>query len=155
MKKNLFSIKSIPVMLLALTIVTYGLLSPWLGFYWDDWNFAWISHFLGAGEFIPAFQPFRPFLGPVFLATTGILGEHPLTWQVFGLLIRFLIVYATWWSLGKVWPKHQRQVLIASLFVLVFPGYGQQAVAFTHVNQELIPLLAYIFSFGTTALALR
>jgi len=155
MKNIRFTIKSIPAMLLALTVVTYGLLIPWIGFYWDDWNFAWISHFLGAGEFIPAFAPFRPFLGPIFMATTSIFHESTIGWQVFGLLIRFLVAYAVWWSLGKIWPENKRQVLIVSLFALVFPGYGQQSVAFTHVNQELIPLLAYLFSFGVTALALR
>lgn len=142
-------------MLLGLTVLTYGLLAPWVGFYWDDWNFAWISHFLGPGEFIPAFQPFRPFLGPVFTVTTSILRESILGWQVFALLVRFLIAYAAWWALGQVWPAHKRQVLLVSLFVLVFPGYGQQWVAFTHVNQELIPLLAYMLSFGVTAWALR
>ncbi len=155
LKELRFKTRSIPAAFLVLAIAAYGLLIPWLGFYWDDWNFAWISHFLGAGEFIPAFGPFRPFLGPIFLATTSILHESTMGWQVFGLLIRFMIVYAAWWSLGQVWPEHPRQVLMVSLFVLVFPGYGQQSVAFTHVNQELIPLLAYIFSFGITALALR
>jgi len=155
MKKIRFSLKSVPLMLLVLTILTYGLLIPWIGFYWDDWNFAWISHFLGAGEFIPAFQPFRPFLGPIFTATTSILHESTIGWQLFGLLVRFLLAFAVWWSLNKVWSGHTRQVLTVSLFVLVFPGYGQQSVAFTHINQELIPLLAYLFSFGVTALALR
>jgi hypothetical protein len=155
MKEVRFKIGSVPVMLLVLSVVTYGLLIPWIGFYWDDWNFAWISHFLGAGEFIPAFRPFRPFLGPIFLATASLLHESALGWQVFGLLVRFLSVYAVWWSLNKVWPENRRQVLVVSLFALVFPGYGQQWVAFTHVNQELIPLLAYLFSFGLTALALR
>ncbi len=155
MKKIHFKTKTIPALLLGLTIITYGLLIPWVGFYWDDWNFAWISHFLGAGEFIPAFQPFRPFLGPIFAVTTSIFHESILGWQVFALLVRFLIAWATWWALGQVWPAHKRQVLLVSLFVLVFPGYGQQWVAFTHVNQELIPLLAYILSFGATAWALR
>ncbi|MGC1376988.1 MAG: hypothetical protein WA821_12225 [Anaerolineales bacterium] len=155
MKKIRFELKTVPAMLLALTVVTYGLLIPWVGFYWDDWNFAWISHFLGAGEFIPAFQPFRPFLGPIFAATTSIFHESAIGWQLFALLARFLIAYAAWWALGKVWPAHKRQVLLVSLFVLVFPGYGQQWVAFTHVNQELLPLLAYILSFGVTAWALK
>jgi hypothetical protein len=155
MKKIHFELKTVPAMLLALTVVTYGLLIPWVGFYWDDWNFAWLSHFLGAGEFIPAFQPFRPFLGPIFAATTSIFHESTIGWQLFALLVRFLIAYAAWWALGKVWPAHKRQVLLVSLFVLVFPGYGQQWVAFTHVNQELIPLLGYILSFGVTAWALR
>lgn len=155
LKEIRFKISSIPAMLLILTVITYGLLIPWIGFYWDDWNFAWISHFLGAGEFIPAFAPFRPFLGPIFMATTSIFHESTIAWQICGLVVRFLVAYAVWWSLSKAWPDHQRQVLTVSLFALVFPGYGQQWVAFTHVNQELIPLLAYLFSFGVTILALR
>jgi hypothetical protein len=155
MKKMRFNIKSVPAMLMVLTVVTYGLLIPWIGFYWDDWNFAWLSHFFGPWEFIPAFRPFRPFLGPIFLVTTSLFHESAMGWQVFALVVRFLIAYGVWWSLDRVWPEHKRQVLVVSLFVLVFPGYGQQWVAFTHVNQELIPLLAYIFSFGVTAWALR
>jgi hypothetical protein len=155
MKNIRFETKTIPAILLGLAVITYGLLIPWVGFYWDDWNFAWISHFLGAGEFIPAFQPFRPFLGPIFVVTTSIFHESIIGWQVFALLVRFLIAWATWWALGQVWPANKRQALLVSLFVLVFPGYGQQSVAFTHVNQELIPLLGYILSFGATAWALR
>lgn len=155
MKNIRFTPKSIPALFLILTVLAYGLLIPWIGFYWDDWNFAWISRFLGAGEFVPAFQPFRPFLGPIFAATSSLFHESVLGWQVFGLLVRFLVAYAAWWSLDKVWPAHKRQVLMVGLFLLVFPGYGQQWVAFTHINQELLPLLAYLFSFGVTALALR
>jgi len=54
--------KYIPVLFAVLTVVTYGLLLPFMGFYWDDWPFAWIQNFLGPREFIPAFEPFRPFL---------------------------------------------------------------------------------------------
>lgn len=155
MKNIRFELKTVPAMLLGLTILAYGLLTPWVGFYWDDWNFAWISHFLGAGEFIPAFQPFRPFLGPIFAVTTSIFHESTFGWQLFGLLVRFLVAWAAWWTFDQVWPAHKRQTLLLSLLMLVFPGYGQQWVAFTHVNQELIPLLAYILSFGITARALR
>jgi hypothetical protein len=150
-----FSPKTIPPVLLILAILAYGLLIPWLGFYWDDWPFAWIAHFLGPGEFIPAFKPFRPFLGPIFLATTSLLGQIPLVWQLFGLLIRCLSALAAWWSLDKIWPEHRSQTLAVSLLFLVFPGYSQQWVAFTHVNQELIPLVFYLYSFGLTACALR
>lgn len=155
MQKIRFALRSVPLLLFVVTLVTYGLLIPWVGFYWDDWNFAWISHFLGAGEFFPAFQPFRPFLGPIFALTTSLFHESTIGWQVFALLVRFATAWAVWWGLDKVWPGHKRQILLVSLFALVFPGYGQQWVAFTHVNQELIPLLAYILSFGTTAWALR
>lgn len=49
-----------------LVVLAYGLLIPWMGFYWDDWPFAWFLKFLGPAEFIEMFRPFRPFLGPIF-----------------------------------------------------------------------------------------
>jgi len=41
------------------------------------------------------------------------------------------------------------------LLFLVFPGYSQHWVAFTHINQEWIPFIFYLLSFGFTARALR
>ncbi len=150
-----FSYRSIPNILLIVSVLSYGLLIPFTGFYWDDWPFAWIAHFLGPAEFFPAFEPFRPFLAPIFYLTTSLLPEDPLVWQAFGVLVRFLTGWSAWWALDKVWPNHKRQTLTAALLFLVFPGYSQQWVALTHVNQELIPLIFYLLSFGFTARAIR
>ena len=58
--------KTIPIILGILTIVAYGLLLPFTGFYWDDWPFAWIARFQGPKAFFQAFEGVRPFLGPIF-----------------------------------------------------------------------------------------
>ncbi len=142
-------------MLAGVTVLAYGLLLPMTGFYWDDWPFAWMRQFLGPGEFIPAFRGFRPFLGPIFFLTTSVLPPNPLLWQVFGLIIRFLSALAAWFALSNIWPGHKRQALMATALFLVFPGYSQQWVALTHVNQEWIPFIFYLLSFGFTARALR
>ncbi len=141
--------------IIAIGIVTYGLLITRLGFYWDDWPFAWIIQFMGPAEFFPAFAPFRPFLAPIFYLTTSTLGTNPLNWQIFALVLRILISIASYWSLSLIFPQQKFSTLIASLLLLVFPGYSQHFVALTHINQELIPLFFYILSFGFTALALR
>jgi hypothetical protein len=150
-----FTARSIPFTLFLLTVLTYGLMLPWTGFYWDDWPFAWIAKFLGPSEFFPAFEPFRPFLGPVFYATTSLLPPDPLLWQSLALLVRFALVLAAWWTFRTVWPKARWETLTAGLSFLVFPGYSQHWVAFTHINQEWIPFLFYLLSFGLTARAFR
>jgi len=150
-----FSDKSIPFIFLLTTLLAYGLLLPLTGFYWDDWPFAWIAKFLGSKEFIPAFAGVRPFLGPIFFVTTSLIPPVPLYWQIFALLIRFISGLSAWFALNQVWPHHKRQVLVASLLFLVFPGYSQHWVAFTHINQEWIPFIFYLLSFGFTARALR
>ena len=70
--------KYIPAVFALITLIAYGLLLPFTGFYWDDWPFAWIAKFLGPSEFIPAFAPFRPFLGPIFYFTTSLIPPVPL-----------------------------------------------------------------------------
>lgn len=155
MRTCYFSERSIPLLFLLLTLLAYGLLLPLTGFYWDDWPFAWMAKFLGPEEFIPAFASVRPFLGPIFFVTTSFIPPVPLYWQIFALIIRFLAVLAAWFALNQVWPRHKRQTLITSLLFLVFPGYSQHWVAFTHINQEWIPFIFYLLSFGCTARALR
>jgi hypothetical protein len=155
MKTNWTFERSIPLLFLFVTGIAYGLLLPLTGFYWDDWPFAWMAKFLGSGEFIPAFGGVRPFLGPIFFATTSLIPPVPLYWQIFALIIRFIAVLSAWFALSHIWPHHKRQTLIASLLFLVFPGYSQHWVAFTHINQEWIPFIFYLLSFGFTARALR
>ncbi len=155
MKSVRFNARSIPIVFAVVTILAYGLLLPLTGFYWDDWSFAWIARFLGPADFIPAFVGFRPFLGPIFYFTTSLIPTNPLVWQIFALVIRFLSGLAAWFALNQVWSDHKRQVLVAALLFLVFPGYSQHWVAFTHINQEWIPFLFYLVSFGFTARALR
>ncbi len=147
--------KYIPAILGLITIIGYGLLLPFTGFYWDDWPFAWIAQFLGPSEFNPAFAPFRPFLGPIFYFTTSLIPPVPLYWQSFALVIRFIIGISAWWMFKQIWPERPRAALIAALFILIFPGYSQHWVAFTHINQELIPFIFYLLSFGFTFKALR
>jgi hypothetical protein len=155
MLKRRFSPKSVPVALFLLTLLTYGLMLPWTGFYWDDWPFAWIEKFLGSAEFIPAFAPFRPFLGPIFFGTTSLLPPNPLVWQSLALVMRFALAWAAWWTFKTIWPNARWQTLTAALFFLIFPGYSQHWVAYTHINQEWIPFFFYLLSFGFTAKALR
>ena len=155
MKGIYFYERSIPLLFLILTVAAYGLLLPLTGFYWDDWPFAWIAKFLGPWEFIPAFSKVRPFLGPIFFVTTSLIPPVPLYWQIFALVIRFTVTLSAWFAIQGIWPRHKRETLIASLLFLVFPGYSQHWVAFTHINQEWIPFIFYLLSFGFTARALR
>ena len=150
-----FSTKTIPFAFFTLTILTYGLMLPWTGFYWDDWPFAWIQNFLGPAEFFPAFVPFRPFLGPIFFWTTSLLPPNPLLWQSIAIVMRFTLTWAAWWTFKSIWPKAKWQTLTAALLFLIFPGYSQHWVAYTHINQEWIPFLFYLLSFGFTAKAFR
>lgn len=145
----------VPAILFLMVLLAYGLLTPRMGFYWDDWPFAWFLRFFGPVEFIESFRPFRPFLGPIFTVTTALFGGHPFTWQLVGLALRFFLSLEVWNVLRSVWPSQKWNVLWVTLLFTVYPGYQQQWVSLTHVNQEIIPLTWLIASFGLTAYAIR
>jgi len=155
MKSFRFSEKSIPFVFVLITLLGYGLLLPFTGFYWDDWPFAWSAKFLGPGEFFPSFAPYRPFLAPIFFVTTSLVPINPLAWQIFALVIRFLIGMTAWWAFKQIWRDKPGTSLTLALFILIFPGYSQHWVAFTHINQELIPFIFYMLSFGFTFKAIH
>ncbi|MFT3892305.1 MAG: hypothetical protein QM730_11780 [Anaerolineales bacterium] len=146
---------SVPLTLLFFVLIAYGLLIPWMGFYWDDLPFAWFLHFFGPSEFIAAFQPFRPLVGYIFAFTTAVFGGHPLTWQILGLIVRFLLGLEVWLLFRQVWTRQPQAALWMALIFTLYPAYQQQWVAFTHINQELIPFLCLLASFILTTWGVR
>ncbi len=144
-----------PAAFLLLILLAYGILTPALGFYWDDLPFVWFLKFFGPAEFIAAFKPFRPLLGYVFLVTTAIFGGNPIVWQILGLIVRFILSLQVWSLLRKVFPTRERSALWVALLFTVYPAFGQQWVALTHVNQELIPLILLLSSFIVSVNLLR
>jgi hypothetical protein len=150
-----FSKKTVPWAFVLITILAYGLLTPWLGFYWDDWVFVWLLDHRGPVELARSFLPYDPLVSPFFLLSSSILGTHPFPWQIFGLVVRALVGLAALWTFNQIWPKFSRKALWAALLFLVYPGYGQQWVAFTHANQEWISFGFFILSLGLTAKSLR
>ncbi|HEY5983941.1 MAG TPA: hypothetical protein VIU38_10745, partial [Anaerolineales bacterium] len=155
MKAVRFTARSVPFAFALITLVAYGLLVPFTGFYWDDWPFAWIARFLGPSEFLPAFEGFRPFLGPLFFLTTSLLPIQPIAWQILALIMRVVAAWAAWFALQQAWPRTRAVPLIAAFLFLIFPGYSQHWVALTHINQEWISLIAYLCSIGLSLRAVR
>ena len=74
--------------LLLLCLLSYGVLVPRLGFYWDDWPGIWVSHSLGSSGLREYAATDRPFTGWLHTLTTSLLGERPFHWQVVALLTR-------------------------------------------------------------------
>jgi hypothetical protein len=145
----------IPGVIFLLVLLAYGLLIPWMGFYWDDWPFAWFLRFFGPAEFIESFRPFRPFLGPIFQLTTTLFGGNPFTWQIIGLITRFFLSLELWFVLRLTWPSQKKNLMWVVFLFTAYPAYRQQWVAFTHVNQELIPFLFLLSSFIVTMWLVR
>ena len=133
-----FKPRSAPLALLAACFLAYGLLIPWLGFYWDDWPAIWFLHFLGPAGFVQVFAGDRPLLGYLFRLTTTLFGESALVWQVFGFLTHWLAALTLWGLLRSLWPKAHRPALWAALLFSLYPGFSQQFISVTYSHVFLL-----------------
>lgn len=144
---------AVPLMLLLLCVLSYGLLIGSLGFYWDDWQMVWAWHSQGRQGLIGAFAD-RPFLGWLYAITTPLLGENPLGWHVVALFARWLSAVALWWLLRALWPNRERENACIAFLFAVYPGFTGQPIAYIYSHVFLI-LTVFIFSLGAMIRALR
>lgn len=140
---------SIPIALLLLTMLTYGLRALGLGFYWDDWPYLWIFHRFGADGIVRAFANDRPFLSFIYTISLSLLGESSQAWQIFALLARWLCGLGLWWMLSLVWPRAKHRAAWAACLFTVYPGFTQQWISIIY-GQAFFLFAALFFSIGIT-----
>lgn len=143
-----------PFLLLLVAVLAYGVLIPWLGYYWDDWPKAWFLHALGPSGFHQVYAVDRPYLGWTYLITTTLIGESPWAWQVFAVVVHGSSAAALWWLLRVLWPRRPDIAAIVSLIFLVFPGFSQHSTALIFSHYFLI-LAIHVLALGCTVLAVR
>lgn len=151
-----FALKHIrfPIFLLLLCILSFGLLIPSLGFYWDDWPMAWFAHTTGPNGFFNVFEGDRPFLAGIYLITTSLLDTIPHQWQLLCLFSRWVTSLVVWWTIKHLWPNHKIFAFWTAILFAVFPGFKQQPISIVYSNGFFL-LLFYIASFGLNILAIR
>ncbi len=146
MKNKISKTWTVPLALLVACIFAYGLLIPFLNFYWDDLPYLWAFHQFGPAGF-PAFVASdRPLSAWNFVVTSFLFGENPLGYHILILLVRWLGAVGVWWILRQVWPRFERQALCVALLFAVYPGFSQQPIAmiYTLVLSVLTLLLLSI-----------
>lgn len=121
-----------PLALLLIALGVYGPFLPQLGYYWDDWVFAWTRSQAGIEGLVALFNLTRPIRGWYESLLTPLLGMNPVVWQFYALTMRWLGAVSFWWFLRALWPERRAESLLAASMVLLFPGYSQQPVAMTY-----------------------
>jgi hypothetical protein len=145
---------SLPLILLAVAILAYGLHLPWLGFYWDDWPWVWFSHVMGPAGMLKIDVEHRPISGVVLYLGSLLSGQNPLGWQLYAMMMRLLGAVALAWALRQLWPHRKKQTAWVALLFLVYPGFQQQFVAVNN-SRHLFPLISLFLSFGWMVRAVR
>lgn len=145
---------SVPISIVIFSLLSYGLLIPFLGFYWDDWPMIWFSYTQGPGGFPSAFAGDRPFLAMIYQITTTFIKYVPWQWQLLGIFSKIVTSLAFWWAFSQVWPNQKQKLAWAALLFVVYPGFKQQPISVVYSNGYFL-LAAYFLSFGFMALAIR
>src|SRR5574338_1167036 len=140
---------SIPLALLALTLLSYGLRAFSLGFFWDDWPYLWFFHRFGPQGILAAFTSDRPFLSFIYNLSLSLLGSSSQNWQIFALLARWLCGFGLWSALAAAWPRQKFKAGWAAALFVVYPGFAQQWIALIY-GQALLLFAAQLFSIGLT-----
>jgi hypothetical protein len=125
--------------------LTYGVLIPKLGLYWDDFPYTWLGHVLGPSVYYGIFFQERPILGVLYSITAPIFNESILGWQLFAIFTRWLTVLPVFWLMRLVWPENRKEAWWVSLLFLVYPGFSQQWIS-TLFGRAFLLLVAFLFS---------
>ncbi|MEP0805974.1 MAG: hypothetical protein HRF47_10805 [Chloroflexota bacterium] len=123
---------AVPLILLAVTFLAYGLFFWRLGFYWDDQPISWIRYQLGSEATTRYFSDSRPVWALLYQITGFLLPQNPAVWQLFGMLWRWAGVYVFWLVMTAIFPKRKDIAFLLSLLLLLYPGFNQQWVSYVY-----------------------
>jgi hypothetical protein len=118
-----------PAGLLIVCLAAYGILIPFLGWYWDEWPITWIANKLGPDGLARYFETNRPYWGLIYRFSTALLGAVPWRWQIFGLFWRWLGAVLVWAIVRNTWRGREFRALAAGMFFAVWPSFTQQSIA--------------------------
>ncbi|MFH1185453.1 MAG: hypothetical protein V1755_10515 [Chloroflexota bacterium] len=143
-----------PLLIGLVSLATYGILLPSLGFYRDDWYLFATAQSEGTAGIIALFQIDRPLIGYLYAVAYRFLGVSPLAWQVAALALRLLGNLAFWWLLRLLWPRRAPETLAIGLLFSVYPGWSVQPNAGVY-STDLAANAAALLSFVLMIKAMR
>jgi len=125
-----------------------------LGYYRDDWHVAWAGNLLGPEKIIDLHLTDRPVMGVFYSLAYRLVGDAPLSWQVYSFALRVAGALLFYWLLWLLWPAHSRKAALAGLLFVLYPGFLQMPTASAYSN-HLFGLAMGILSVVLSLLAIR
>lgn len=135
----------IPFSLFILSILAYGLLIPTLGYYWDDWPYAYINHMFGPEGYPEFVASDRPYSAWIFMALAALWGEEPLGYHITSIFLYWICSILLWLFMRSLWPKKEKQAFWGALIFAVYPGFLGHPNAIIY-NHHYIAMALYLFS---------
>jgi hypothetical protein len=117
-----------------LCVLCYGILIPFLGFYWDDLPYLYQFHTFGLAGFPEYVASDRPFSAWIFMLTTGLFKFNPLGYHLLAFSLRFISVVLFYQILKEIWPDNPDFSFFASSIFAIYPGFLQQPIALIYCH---------------------
>src|SRR5574340_469999 len=136
---------AIPLIILLIMVIVFGIMIPDLGFYLDDWPNVFFDK-VGGDEATLLFHAIdgRPLKGLYPMVMFDLFGYYPLPWQIYNLTLRYLTVIFFWLVIKNIWPTHELHTGIAAILFSIYPIFAQQPIAVTFFPQWTTYLFVFI-----------
>lgn len=149
-----FPLWTIVLALMFLCVLAFGLLIPYLGFYWDDWNPVLVEKLFGTAKFWEFYSYDRPLSAWTYVIVAPLLNGTYLNWQVFTLIMRWVSAIGMFWTFSGVWPRAKRPLAAAAMLFVVYPVFTQQPISVTY-HQLWVEYALFFASMGFMVHSLR
>lgn len=108
--------------------LAYLPLTPFMGFYSEDFFFGYIGHFYGQEGLIKSLIVDRPFNGYILGFFYYLLGDNLFFWHINMFLMRLFGGYVLFFALLKILPGKIPAITFITLLFLTYPGFLQQTL---------------------------
>lgn len=117
--------------LAVLSALSYGLVIPKLGIYWDDWAFVWTRLAVGYEGLLRHFSFSRPLAGQLHNLSILLTAGDPLRMQLFAQGMRIAAALSFAALLRAVWRDEplRRWAWLGGLLYFVYPGFTMIPIA--------------------------
>jgi len=145
---------SIPLILLVVCFLSYGMLIPTLGLYWDGWPYLWQYHVFGSSGFPQFVSSDRPYSAWIFMLVTWLFGTNLIWYHLAIFIFRWLSACFVWWTLNLIWEEKWLSNSIVALLFLIYPGFLQQPISLPYIH-HISHMALFFFSFWAMLFSLR
>ncbi len=130
-----FSEKSVPWVLLIACLFAFGLFTPQLGYFQDDWNVIFNHYRYGNNGIIDLLKyDGRPFASWIYISSFAILGYKPFAWHLAALIMRWLSAVTIWSIFKRLWPDSGWQNFTGAIIFALYPFFTLQPLAATFIH---------------------
>ncbi len=120
--------------LFFLCVLSYGILIPKLGFYWDDLPILFQYKTFGASGFPAFLASDRPYSAWIFMLTTSLFRFNPLGYHLLAFVLRLASVILFYRIFLTLWPEKTQSAAVASAIFAIYPGFHQQPIALIYCH---------------------